>query len=118
MKNVLKIVILGVIGFGFLVYATAEKPAQVKQVLEQSSLKLSDLPEKFEIVGKDDEVLKADLFEKGAKSLIVVGNHDSLAVVRELPKFYEMTIPYVMVANISSAPWFVKKCLFQVNLKS
>ncbi|AXH09961.1 hypothetical protein CP960_00035 [Malaciobacter halophilus] len=117
MKNVLKIVILGVIGFGFLVYATAEKPAQVKQVLEQSSLKLSDLPEKFEIVGKDDEVLKADLFEKGAKSLIVVGNHDSLAVVRELPKFYEMTIPYVMVANISSAPWFVKKMFIPGKLE-
>jgi hypothetical protein len=118
MKNILKIVVLGVIAFGILVYATADKPAETKtQVSDTSSLTLSNLPKEFEIVGKDGKVSKEDLFQTGSKALIIVGNHDSLSVVRELPKYYDVQIPYVMVANISSAPWFVKKMFIPGKLE-
>ncbi|PPK62952.1 hypothetical protein B0F89_101152 [Malaciobacter marinus] len=118
MKNIFKIVVLGVIAFGILVYATADKPAETKtQVSDTSSLTLSNLPKEFEIVGKDGKVSKEDLFQTGSKALIIVGNHDSLSVVRELPKYYDVQIPYVMVANISSAPWFVKKMFIPGKLE-
>lgn len=118
MKNILKIVVLGVIAFGILIYATADKPAETKtQVNDTSSLTLSNLPKEFEIVGKDGKVSKEDLFQAGSKALIIVGNHDSLSVVRELPKYYDVQIPYVMVANISSAPWFVKKMFIPGKLE-
>lgn len=118
MKNILKIVVLGVIAFGILIYATADKPAETKtQVSDTSSLTLSNLPKEFEIVGKDGKVSKEDLFQAGSKALIIVGNHDSLSVVRELPKYYDVQIPYVMVANISSAPWFVKKMFIPGKLE-
>ena len=110
LKNVLKIVFLGVVGFGLLVYLTAEKPsANVLDKNQVSQLDLKNLPDYLEIVGQDKLVSKNKLFKEGAKTLLIVGNHDSLSVVKDLRKYYEINIPYVTVANISNAPWFIKK---------
>ncbi len=118
MKNILKLILLGIIAFGIIVYVTAEKPATNEQVVVNTgSLKVQNLPQEFELVGKDTKIAKDELFEEKAKTLIIVGNHDSLAVVKDLPKFYEMDIAYVMVANISSAPWFVKKMFIPSKLE-
>lgn len=118
MANLLKVVFLGLVGFGLLVYFTAEKP---KQVIADDNVvnivKYDSLPALYELVGKDEKVKKENLFKKGEQSLIVVGNHDSLAVVKELSKMFELKIPYVMVANISSAPWFVKKMFIPGKLE-
>lgn len=118
MANLLKVVFLGLVGFGLLVYFTAEKP---KQVIANDNVvnivKYDSLPALYELVGKDEKVKKENLFKKGEQSLIVVGNHDSLAVVKELSKMFELKIPYVMVANISSAPWFVKKMFIPGKLE-
>lgn len=118
MANLLKVVFLGLIGFALLVFFTAEKP---KQIVANENVvnivKYDSLPSIFEIVGKEDKVKKEDLFKKDEDTLIVVGNHDSLAVVKELPKYFELTNPYVMVANISAAPWFVKKMFIPGKLE-
>ena len=118
MANLLKIVFLGIVGFGLLVYFTAEKPKQI--VADDNVLnivKYDSLPAKYELVGKDNEIKKESLFEKNKKYLIIVGNHDSLAVVKDLSKLYKLNIPYVMVANISAAPWFVKKMFIPGKLE-
>lgn len=118
MTNVFKVVFLGLMGFGLLVYLTAEKPKQI--IADDNVVKIAkfdSLPDEIEIVGKDKKVFKTSLFKKGEKALIVVGNHDSLAVVKELPKLFSLKIPYVMVANISSAPWFVKKMFIPGKLE-
>ena len=110
MKNVLKIAFLGLVGFGLLVYFTAEKPQAVQaneSVLAKATL--ATLPANYELVGTEKVVSKAELFKAGSKSLLIVGNHDSLAVVKDLKKYYDVKVPFVMVANISSAPWFIKK---------
>ena len=118
MKNVLKIAFIGIVGILLLTYLTAEKPETVvTEKSNKSGLSYDNLPKDFELVGTDKRVLKENLFKKGSKSLIIVGNHDSLAVVKELPKYYDMKIPYVMVANISSAPWFVKKMFIPSKLE-
>lgn len=57
------------------------------------------------------------IFKRGVETLIVVGNHDSLSVVKDLPKLFKISQNYVMVANISSAPWFVKKMFIPSKLE-
>lgn len=115
LKNVLKLVFLGVVGFGVLVYFTANKPKEPIVVNEQSGLSKALLPQSFELVGVEQRVGQNELFK--GETLIVVGNHDSLAVVKELNRYYELPINFVMVANISSAPWFVKKMFIPGKLE-
>ncbi len=118
MGNVLKVVFLGVAGFALLVFLTAEKP---KQILANDNVvkiaKYDSLPSEYELVGKDDKVKRETLFKKDQDTLIVVGNHDSLSVVKELPTMFNIDLSYVMVANISSAPWFVKKMFIPGKLE-
>lgn len=116
MKNILKIVFLGIFGFGLLVFFTVDKPMQI-QANSATSMSISSLPNEIELVGKDQLVSKNDLFKANTKTLIIVGNHDSLAVVKELPTLFDIQLPYVMVANISSAPWFVKKMFIPSKLE-
>ncbi len=116
MKNILKIVFLGVIGIFALTYLTVEKP-EVKANDNPAGLSYANLPAQYELVGVANNVNKEELFKANEKTLIVVGNHDSLAIVKELPKLFDVKLPYVMVANISSAPWFVKKMFIPGKLE-
>ncbi|WP_072680764.1 hypothetical protein [Arcobacter sp. LA11] len=118
MANLLKVVFLGLAGFGLLVFLTAEKPKQIvanENVI--NIVKYNSLPKDFELVGIDEKIKREELFKKNQKALIIVGNHDSLAVVKELPKLFKLDIPYIMVANISAAPWFVKKMFIPGKLE-
>lgn len=110
-KNIFKIALLGVIGFGLLIYVTAEKPndVQAKETVVPSTISYATLPANFELVGSEKLFKKDEVIKKGEKTLIIVGNHDSLAIVKDLKKFVDIKLPYVMVANISNAPWFIKK---------
>lgn len=117
-KNILKIVVLGILGFSALVYFTASKPAAVVASENRgNSITKESLPQSFELVGQQQHISKDDLFKANAKSLIVVGNHDSLAVVKDLNKYFPLEVPFVMVANISTAPWFVKKMFIPSKLE-
>lgn len=118
MKNFFKIAFLGVIGLMALVFLTAEKPKKiVASEINTNTISYINLPSDYELVGQDNRVLKQTLFKENGKTLIVVGNHDSLSVVKDLPVFFDVTMPYVMVANISSAPWFVKKMFIPSKLE-
>ena len=118
MANLFKVVFLGLVGFSLLVFLTAEKP---KKIISNDNVlnivKYEALPKAFELVGVNNEIIKESLFKKNQRTLIIVGNHDSLMVVKELPKYFKIDIPYVMVANISSAPWFVKKMFIPSKLE-
>ncbi len=115
-KNILKIVLIGVAGFALLIYLTAEKP-EILANDNVSSLTRASLPAQYELVSQDKKVNKDVLFKKGSKTLIIVGNHDSLAIVKDLKKYFTLDMPYVMVANISAAPWFVKKMFIPSKLE-
>lgn len=118
MANLLKVVFLGIVGFSLLVFLTAEKPKQI--VVSDNVVnivKYDSLPSMFELVGTNGDIKRESLFKKDKETLIVVGNHDSLAVVKDLPKFFKLDVSYVMVANISSAPWFVKKMFIPSKLE-
>lgn len=115
-KNILKVVLLGVVGFALLIYLTAEKP-EILANDNVSSLSRTSLPAQFELVSQEKKVSKDELFKEAKKTLIIVGNHDSLAIVKDLKKHFTIDMPYVMVANISAAPWFVKKMFIPSKLE-
>ena len=105
--NLVLFTIAVVVGITFM---TATPPVSQK-VLNNSNIQLSTkyFPKSIEIVGRQGYESAEALFKKGSKTLLIVGNHDSLAVVKDLTKLFDVKIPYVMVANISNAPWFIKK---------
>jgi hypothetical protein len=109
MKNVLKIVFLGIIGFGLLTYLTAPKNAEksINKNEVNSELSINSIPRYFELVGNSPYTKFETLFPKGVEKYIVVLNHDTLAVFKDLYKKTEKNI--VLVANISNTPWLIKQ---------
>lgn len=124
MANVLKIVFLGIVGFGLLVYLTAPKQNSEKissKTLKSNSLKVSSLPTHYEVIGINGYEKRENLFQTGSEKFIIVLNHDALSLVESLKTFIDKDI--VLVANISNTPWFIKKMavdgkLEELNLNS
>jgi len=110
--NLVLFTIAVVVGITFF---TVDKPApkatpeQVEKQKASIKLSLSNFPNSVAVVGKEELVKKNQLFSVKSKTLLVVGNHDSMSVIKDLNKYFDVKIPYVMVANISNAPWFIKK---------
>ncbi|QKF73387.1 hypothetical protein AFAEC_1222 [Aliarcobacter faecis] len=110
MKNILKVVLLGAIGFGFLVYLTIPKEkSQNKNIVERT---IVNLPKHFELIGKD--IKKDELFQKN--SYIVLLNHDALVVFKDLYKRTNKNI--VLFANISNTPWLIKNIAVDGELEN
>ncbi|RXJ96675.1 hypothetical protein CRU94_00750 [Arcobacter sp. AHV-9/2010] len=113
MINILKIVALGVAGFALLVYLTAPK-----EFLERKNINVelnySNLPLYQDIVGGDSNTKKEKIF-KDFPIYLVVLNHDSLAVFKDLEKISDKNI--VFVANISNTPWLIKKMAVEGELE-
>lgn len=109
MKNVLKIVFLGVIVFALLVYLTAPKNMDQSTQLDDSNsaVTIDSIPRYFELIGKSPYTKFETLFQEGAEKYIVVLNHDSLAVFKDLYKKTDKNI--VLIANISNTPWIIKQ---------
>lgn len=105
MKNIFKIVLLFVIGFGFLIYLTI--PSNIKEDKNQKELEFKNLPAFFDVVNGNNYTKKDDFFKKFPLYLIVL-NHDSLAVFSELYK-KNINENIVLVANISNTPWLIKQ---------
>ena len=108
MANVLKIVFLGIIGFGLLVYLTAPKQVEKKsEINKDTKLSTTLFPNHYEVIGVSGYVKKTDLFKKGLEKYLIVLNHDALSLVETLKLNTRKDI--VLVANISNTPWFIKK---------
>ena len=109
MKNVLKIVFLGVIVFALLVYLTAPKNMDQSTQLDDSNsaVTIDSIPRYFELIGKSPYTKFETLFQEGVEKYIVVLNHDSLAVFKDLYKKTDKNI--VLIANISNTPWIIKQ---------
>ncbi len=114
-KNSFKIVILGIIGFALLIYLTAPKNPNGVEVNQNSKnvLNIDYIPRYFEVAGKSSYSQFETFFQKGVEKYIIVLNHDSLALFKDLYKYTNKNI--VLVANISNTPWLIKK--FAVNGK-
>lgn len=105
MKNIFKVVLLFVVGFGFLIYLTI--PSNIKEDKNQKELEFKNLPAFFDVVNGNNYTKKDDFFKKFPLYFIVL-NHDSLAVFSELHK-KNINENIVLVANISNTPWLIKQ---------
>lgn len=110
MMNVLKMVFLGIVGFGVLVYLTAPEQnpkSKSKQVNLSDKVTIAMLPNYLEVIGKGSYFVKEKLIKKGEVTYLIVANHDSLAVLNKLYNFTKKNV--ILVANISNTPWLIKK---------
>ena len=115
-KNSLKIVILGIIGFALLVYFTAPKNPNNNEVkVEKSVLNIDFLPKYYEVVRSDSFPKFEMFFQKGVEKYLVVLNHDSLALFKDLYKYTDKNI--VLIANISNTPWIIKQLAVNEKLE-
>lgn len=105
MKNIFKVVLLFVVGFGFLIYLTI--PSNIKEDKNQKELEFKNLPAFFDVVNGNNYTKKDDFFKKFPFYLIVL-NHDSLAIFSQLHK-KNINENIVLVANISNTPWLIKQ---------
>lgn len=114
MKNIIKIVLLGLVFFSILVYITA--PDAPVKINKSSILSLENLPNNIVLLG-DKKIDKKDLIKKNAKNLLIVANHDSLSILVLFPKYYKTSLNITLIANISKAPWFIKKWVIPSKLE-
>jgi hypothetical protein len=101
MKNTLKIVFLGIIGFALLVYLTAPEQNEINKSSKEFSI--YSLPSHFEAVGNNLYVKREELLKD--KDYFIVLNHDSLVLSNKLNDIKNI----FLVANVSKTPWFMKK---------
>lgn len=107
-KNSFKIVILAIIGFALLVYLTApENPNKNELNQNKNVLNIDFIPRYFEIVGGNPYSKFETLFQKGVEKYLIVLNHDSLALFKDLHKYTDKNI--VLIANVSNTPWLIKQ---------
>lgn len=115
-KNSFKIVILGIIGFALLVYLTAPKnPNNIVVNENKNILNIDYIPRYFELVGNSPYAKFETLFQKGIEKYIIVLNHDSLALFKDLYKYTNKNI--VLIANISNTPWIIKELAVNEKLQ-
>ena len=107
--NILKITLLTLLFVGTITYITAPKQPMRTDGTIPKKLSLESIPQQIELVGQKNTVSKSTLFKSGQKTILAVGNHDSIAVIKHFKKYFKVNADYIMVANISSAPWFIKK---------
>lgn len=108
MKNILKIIFLGIIGFGLLTYLTAPKNPNKNEINSNKKvLNIDFIPGHFDLVLNNPYTKAETLFQKGVEKYIIVLNHDSLALFKDLYKYTDKNI--VLIANISNTPWLIKQ---------
>lgn len=105
MKNVLRVVIPALLFFSLLVYLTApQKPVK----FTNEDIYLKNIENNILLLN-DVIIPKNELFKKGEKSFIIVASNDALSIVALLKKYNKVKYNTVLLANISSAPWFIKR---------
>lgn len=113
MKNTLKVIFLGIVGFALLVYLTLPENETNNQNKE---LNIKILPKYVDVVGKNPYTKIDTLFKLGEEKYIVVLNHDSLAIFKELYKKTDKN-NIVLVANISDTPWLIRQITVSSELE-
>jgi len=114
MKNVVKIVLLGLVVFAMLVYMTMPDFSGKNE--RKQELNLALLPKFFDVIGQNPYTKKEEFFKSDEESYLVVLNHDSLAVFKDLYKKTNKNI--VLIANISNTPWLIKQIAINGELEN
>ena len=114
-KNIVFIVVLSTAAIVGLTFLVAPKP-EVNTDKKEIALDIRYLPNQYKIIGDEKIYLKAQIFDK-EQNYIIVGNHESLAVLNDLYKYISTDKNIIVVANISSLPLVLKKFAIEPTLE-
>ena len=106
-KNSFKVVFLGVVAFALLMYMTIPNHQNSNPKAQAGTLSINNIPKYFDVVLANPYTKAETLFQLGVEKYIIVLNHDSLALFKDLYKYSDKNI--VLVANISNTPWLIKQ---------
>ncbi len=103
--STIKLILISAIALIVLTFLTVDTPKKI----EKKEITLQDLPKTVELIGfEEQEFNAASIIKKDI--LIFVGNHESIVLADELDKMLNLAIgKFVIVSNISDAPWFIKR---------
>jgi hypothetical protein len=108
-KAIIKLSILTIAFLGMIVYMTATPPHKIDKSSEK--INMNYMPKVVKLLDDDIEYDLKSIIKNG--TIIVVANHDSIAVLNTLDKYLDNI---VIVTNISAAPWFVKQWIIPEKL--
>lgn len=104
--NIAKISFLSIIAFALLVYLTAQKPQTT----------ISQLPKTTKLIGYKQPVDSSAIFKPN--SIVAIANHDALPLLAQIPNVSNIDKNFVLIANISQAPWAIKEFVIADKLKN
>ncbi len=104
MANILKIVFLGIVGFSFLVYFTAQKPKQITSRETKTSVDYENLSNNLKNILKED-------------SYVIVASYDAMLVLKDIKKFLNVEKNIILVPNVSNTSWAMKKLFVESKLE-
>jgi len=103
--STIKLIIISAVGLILLTYFTVDAPVKITKKI----ITLKDLPKTVELIGYEDQEFNTQSIIK-KDTVIYVGNHESIVLANELEKKLNLpTGKFVIVSNISDAPWFIKR---------
>ncbi len=106
-KNSFKVVFLGIVAFSLLMYMTIPNHQISNQKIEAGTLSINNIPRFFDVISGNPYTKAETLFQKGVEKYLIILNHDSLALFKDLYKYSDKNI--VLIANISNTPWLIKQ---------
>lgn len=111
MKNIIRVVIVSLIGFAFLIYAT------IPEKNENVEAKFETIPRVFDSVNSDANF--SSIFKKDEEKIMVFLDHDAIFVFKDLYKKLEISKAknIVLIANTSNTPWLFKKIAIEDELE-
>jgi len=103
--STIKLIIISVIALIALTFLTVDAPVK----MEKKEILLQDLPKVVELIGYEDQEFNTRSIIK-ENTIIFVGNHESIVVADDLEEILGLEVgKFVIVSNISDAPWFIKR---------
>lgn len=116
-KNIIIIVLISTLAIVGLTYLVAPKP-EVNTEKKQIQLDIKYMPAQYKLVGSDKIFSKSEIFNQDMINYIIVGNHESLAVINDVKKYIDTKDKKItLVANISSIPWALKEFAIEPTLE-
>lgn len=110
--QMLKLVVISVVALIAITFLTVKPP----QKIEKKEITLENLPKSVELIGYENQEFATNSIIK-KESIIFVGNYQTIILANTLHDMLSLPAgEFVIVSNISDAPWFVKR--WQAHSKS
>ena len=103
--SIAKLVFISLVALIALTLLTVEPPKKI----EKKVVDIKNMPTTVELIGFEDQKFNTkSIIKKG--NIIFVGNHESIVLANQLDKMLDLPVgKFVIVSNISDAPWFIKR---------